>query len=131
MIVGVTYLFITAPPAQEKIMAALILVFAVLTFPFIITFFLKKVHIYLVDCIVLALLILINVDRLIVFIYYLVFLPLAFALYLFITTKIVVKTRIKEEFLRLFYHYNEYPFLFVLALAVAFAELFLFVLSYY
>lgn len=116
MSVGLALYFATEQINIDALYVAISIILGILTFPVIITRIFNKVHIYFWDCLVLSLLVLANVNRLTVFLYYLTFIPLAYVLYL--------KTKKKDMFVS-----NEVPFLFVLTIAVAMAEAVLYVYS--
>ncbi|MEM4317874.1 MAG: hypothetical protein QXQ68_07430 [Candidatus Nitrosocaldaceae archaeon] len=116
MSVGVIILFLTETINLDAFIVALTLALGILTFPIIIASVFKRIHIYFWDCLVLTLLIFMNTNRLVVFVYYLIFLPVAFVTYLLIKRKNI-------------FAFNEVPFLFVLLCAVSITEVFLYCIN--
>lgn len=90
--------------------------------PILIYFATHKIHIHVVDTLVVALTLIFNSDRLVVFIYYLIALPLALVLYSYIVYMPVsaVKERIAAQ-------YHGLPFLTLWTMAIFLTELFLYI----
>ena len=80
--------------------------------PVLITLITKKVYIYFADTLITALVLLFNYDRIVVFVYYILFLPLSY----------FIISRMNEN--------SEIPFIPVLSISIAFTETSLYIINF-